>query len=153
REAASKARCSNNLKQFCLAMHDYASARGHFPSAYTAPNMDPGWGWAAALLPFVEQDALYQALGVETTPFGGGANPAMPTPESQIRLSIFRCPTDLGPDTNPIRLDHSMSNYRAVAGPTTYPYFAVDQDMGGVMFQNSKIRPENVSDGTSNTLA
>jgi prepilin-type processing-associated H-X9-DG protein len=45
-----------------------------------------------------------------------------------------------------------MSNYRAVAGPITYPYFFPDQDMGGVMFQNSSIKFTDITDGTSNTL-
>src|SRR5262249_49600884 len=54
---------------------------------------------------------------------------------------------------NPIRLNHALSNYRAVAGPTTYPFFSPDLDMGGVMYQNSRIRIETIKDGTSNTLA
>jgi hypothetical protein len=46
-----------------------------------------------------------------------------------------------------------MSNYRAVAGPTTYPWFYAYQDMGGVMYQNSAVRLTDITDGTSNTLA
>jgi prepilin-type processing-associated H-X9-DG protein len=77
---------------------------------------------------------------------------------SQTKLPVYRCPSDLGPDLNPARLDHAMSNYRAIMGPNgadvnpSYGFAIVDQDLGGVMFQNSKIRIENISDGTSNTL-
>jgi prepilin-type processing-associated H-X9-DG protein len=46
-----------------------------------------------------------------------------------------------------------MSNYRAVAGPITYPAFIPDQDMGGVMFQNSRISIPAIKDGASFTLA
>jgi prepilin-type processing-associated H-X9-DG protein len=107
------------------------------------------------LLPYVEQDNLYRALNVETQLFGLGMNPATPTqtPLGQRKLSLFRCPSDPSPDLNPERLDFATSNYRAVAGPTTYPYFFENQDMGGVMFQNSKIRLTDITDGTSNTLA
>jgi prepilin-type processing-associated H-X9-DG protein len=53
---------------------------------------------------------------------------------------------------NPERLNFAMSNYRAVAGPTTFPFFFVNQDMGGVFFQNSAIRLTDITDGTSQTL-
>jgi prepilin-type N-terminal cleavage/methylation domain-containing protein len=153
REAAARTKCMNNLKQLCLGLHNYAGVRGAFPSAYVAPNFDPGWGWGSAILPYVEQDNLYKAAGVATLKFGNGANPALPNASTQTPLPLFRCPSDTGPDLNPVRLNFAMSNYRAVAGPITYPYFYVNQDMGGVMFQNSRIRISDVTDGTSNTLA
>jgi hypothetical protein len=46
-----------------------------------------------------------------------------------------------------------MANYRAVAGPTTFATFTANQDMGGVMYHNSKIQLATIKDGTSNTLA
>jgi prepilin-type N-terminal cleavage/methylation domain-containing protein len=153
REAANRTKCTNNLKQMCLALHNYAGVRGSFPSAYVAPGLNPGWGWGSAILPFVEQDPLYKAAGIATLIFGNGANPALPNSFTQTKLTLFRCPSDLGPDLNPLRLNHAMSNYRAVAGPITYPFFFVDKDMGGVMYQNSKIQIVDVTDGTSNTLA
>src|SRR5262249_38935755 len=84
---------------------------------------------------------------------GAGANPALPDANTQLPLPLFRCPSDLGPALNNLRLNHGTSNYRAVAGPVTTPLFLPDQDMGGVMFQNSRIRIPQITDGTSNTLA
>jgi prepilin-type N-terminal cleavage/methylation domain-containing protein/prepilin-type processing-associated H-X9-DG protein len=153
REAAARIKCSNNLKQHGLALHNYAGAVGHFPSAYSATQFGPGWGWGTEILPYAEQDNLYKAAGAATAPFGGGANPALPTPPTQTVLSLFRCPSDPAPDTNPDRLDHGLSNYRAVAGPITYGAFTPDRDSGGVMYQNSKVKITDISDGTSNTLA
>jgi prepilin-type N-terminal cleavage/methylation domain-containing protein/prepilin-type processing-associated H-X9-DG protein len=153
REAAARVKCSNNLKQLGLALHNYAGVVGHFPSGYTAAGTNPGWAWGSAILPYAEQDNLYRAAGVDATPFGGGANPALPTPPTQTPLPLYRCPSDAGRDLNPVRLDHALSNYRAVAGPTTYQFFAADRDFGGVMFQNSKVKITDVTDGTSNTLA
>ena len=153
RESAAKIQCENNLKQLGLGLHNYAGTRGYFPPAYKAPGFKPGWSWGAYTLPFIEQDPLYKKLGVETLIFGGGANPALPTVDTQARLELFRCPSDTAPDLNPERLNHGMSNYRAVAGPITYPFFFANQDMGGVMWQNSKIRIVQITDGTSNTLA
>jgi prepilin-type N-terminal cleavage/methylation domain-containing protein/prepilin-type processing-associated H-X9-DG protein len=153
REHASRIKCENNLHQMSLALHSYASVNDYFPSSYVASSLDPGWGWGAFLLPHVEQENLYRAAGVGSSTFGGGANPAQPNSLTQTALKVFRCPSDVGPDLNPIRLDFALSNYRAVAGPITYPSFIPDLDMGGVMFQNSKIRITDITDGTSNTLA
>lgn len=155
REAANRMKCGNNLKQQILALHNYEGATGSFPPAYKGNNLNPGWGWATFLLPYVEQDNLYRQLQVENTLFGLGANPAMPTSHvgSQTKLSVFRCPSDPAPDLNPERLNFGMSNYRSIAGPTTYPFFSVNQDMGGVFYQNSSIRMGDVTDGTSNTMA
>lgn len=153
REAAERLRCQNNLKQLSIGIHNYAGNRERFPPAYKAPGTTPGWGWGSLIMPFIEQDAVYAANAVASATFGNGANPATSTATTQLKLSLFRCPSDLGPDLNSERLNHSMSNYRAVAGPITYPFFFVDQDMGGVMYQNSKVSFGMIRDGTSNTLA
>jgi prepilin-type N-terminal cleavage/methylation domain-containing protein len=154
REAASRTKCANNLKQICLALHNHADVVGHLPAAYTAEGQYPGWGWGSVILPYLEQAALQDMMHIYTMPFGGPRSvfTATPTPLTQTPLPIFRCPADRGPALNPIRVNHAMSNYRAVAGPTTYPFFVPDQDMGGVMFQNSKIKFTDITDGTSNTL-
>jgi prepilin-type N-terminal cleavage/methylation domain-containing protein/prepilin-type processing-associated H-X9-DG protein len=155
REAANRIKCSNNLKQMVIGLHNRHDALGEFPPAYSAPGFNPGWGWSTYLLPFVEQDNLYAQLKVDTLIFGLGGNPALPTqhPLSQTKLTLFRCPADAAPDLNPERLNFAMSNYRSVAGPITYPVFVPDQDMGGVMFQNSAVRIADITDGTSQTLA
>src|SRR3954470_8531813 len=64
RAAAARAKCMNNLKQIGLALHNYHGALGQFPAGYLATNPGPGyaddngpgWGWAALLLPYIEQD-------------------------------------------------------------------------------------------------
>jgi prepilin-type N-terminal cleavage/methylation domain-containing protein/prepilin-type processing-associated H-X9-DG protein len=155
REAANRMKCSNNLHQMVLGLHNRESALGSFPPAYNGTDLNPGWGWSTYLLPYLEQDNLYRQLQVDSILFGLGADPATPAqcPLGQTKLNLFRCPSDPSPTTNPDRLNFGMSNYRAVAGPITYPYFYVNQDMGGVMFQNSSIKLTDITDGTSQTLA
>src|SRR5437667_607072 len=63
REAAARLQCQNNLKQIGLACHNYAAIYKAFPSAYVATDLNPGWGWGSIILPFVEQQPLYNALG------------------------------------------------------------------------------------------
>ena len=156
REAANRVRCGNNLKQIGLGLHNYASATGYFPSAYKATGYSPGWGWGAEILPYLEQGPLHHSAGVEEIPFGGGISPAVAPLPTQSRVSLYRCPSDLGPELNPVRREFGLSNYRAVCGPNTlkgHPYIA-GQDFGGVMYQNSRVRLDGgIPDGTSNTIA
>ena len=165
REAAARMSCQNNLKQIVIGLHNYHSAIGNFPPGFDTPapyvNMYPdcfnaAWAWSSFVLPYVEQGALAQQMGVAMdTRFGGGVQtcfPAnVPNMLSQTPLKIFRCPSDTGPDLNPSRNNHAMSNYRGVAGPYTYPYITVNMDFGGVFFQNSQIRIIDITDGSSNT--
>jgi prepilin-type N-terminal cleavage/methylation domain-containing protein len=152
RESARRTQCGNHLRQLALATHHHEVTYGYFPSAYEAPEMDPGWGWGSAVLPFCEQQNLFDAAGVKVATFGGGANPALPTGCTEKELTLFRCPSDPAPDKNSIRLQHGTSNYRAVSGPADPAKFIVDYDYGGVLYQNSRTRLAKVTDGTSNTL-
>src|SRR5712675_855496 len=65
REAAARASCTNNLKQIGLALHNYHDTAKAFPPGYVS-NYDangndtgPGWGWAAFILPQMDQQNLY----------------------------------------------------------------------------------------------
>src|SRR5215831_13753064 len=71
REAANRMRCSNNLKQIGLAIHNYHDTEGKIPinryGDYSAPSAFGGpyftsssWSFLAVLLPFMEQNNLYQ---------------------------------------------------------------------------------------------
>jgi prepilin-type N-terminal cleavage/methylation domain-containing protein/prepilin-type processing-associated H-X9-DG protein len=162
REAANRATCQNNLHQMGVALHNYQLNKGYFPSAYetgpatTAAPVVPGWGWGTNLLPYVEQDTLYNALNPLNTTFGGGGTLAStPSALSQTILPVYRCPSNAGVDLNPQRFNHATSNYRAVAGSDVNypPQWADKQDKGGVMFMNSRIRIGMIKDGTSNQLA
>src|ERR1700737_1514161 len=70
REAAARLQCTNNLKQIGLGLHNYHDANRSFPPGYLAsgPYSDgftdtaPGWGWAAFLLPYIEQDNLHRQI-------------------------------------------------------------------------------------------
>jgi prepilin-type N-terminal cleavage/methylation domain-containing protein/prepilin-type processing-associated H-X9-DG protein len=167
RAAAARTQCSNNLKQIGLAIHSYHGVKKHIPAAYTSPppSFDPnyyydaGWAWSAAILPYIDQTPLYTHLGVETGTFGApGAGTygtlAAPNQWSQTKIPVYRCPSDLGPDLDDQRSYFATSNYRATCGPnpTGSLAFTPDADVGGCMFQDSKVTFQQVTDGTSNTL-
>jgi len=72
RETAARMKCTNNLKQIGLALHNYHDTNQKFPPGYvdgntnsaSTPDNDvgPGWGWAALLLPYLEQGNLYNQI-------------------------------------------------------------------------------------------
>ena len=153
REAASRLKCQNNLKQLGLALHNYADNNGSFPSAYRASYYGVGWGWGSYLLPYLEQKPLYDQLGVPNAVFGNGVNLAPPTPLTQARLSVFLCPSDGSSDLDTLKRNHAKSNYRGISGPRDPNSYRFGCDFGGVLFWNSRIRLTDITDGTSNTLA
>lgn len=57
REAVRRISCQNNLHQIVLASHTYHDTFNRFPSGWVSNGTsgEPGWGWAAGLLPQLEQ--------------------------------------------------------------------------------------------------
>jgi prepilin-type processing-associated H-X9-DG protein len=172
RAAAARTQCMNNLHQIGLAVHSYHDTFKYLPAAVTSRpaaldptnyGYDAGWGWGAAILPFLDQVPLYDNLNVVNSQFGYQTGDyttnglATPTPLTQTKLAVYRCPADIGPDLNDQRGMFATSNYRAVMGPapnspppvTPYP---PNNDLGGCMFQDSKVAMVAVTDGVSNTL-
>ncbi len=153
RESARRTECANKIKQMGLALQTFESSNEYFPPSYNGTGLKPGWSWGTHILPYVEQNNLFHFGNSRNLLFGGGSNPATVTTEySQTELTLFRCPSDSGPNLNPIRLNHAMSNYRAVAGPYTQSCFCADLDFGGVMYQNSETTFSHILDGTSHTI-
>ena len=133
REAASRMKCSNNLKQIGIAMHAYQDTAGSLPVGwitainpgvgYYAPN--PGYSWAVLILPQIEQGALYALINPDfsaksVTPAANASTPPNPPP-LQTRLTMYLCPSDNATgDVNPVMNNYGRSNYvvnRSVVGP------------------------------------
>jgi prepilin-type N-terminal cleavage/methylation domain-containing protein/prepilin-type processing-associated H-X9-DG protein len=172
REAASRMSCSNNLKQIGLALHNYHGRYERFPAGYTSNAMlsdgtGPGWGWAAYLLPDLEQDNVYRQIDF-ALPLTHSVNAAA----IAANIKFLRCPSD--PRQEPIRPadfvnaggltgDLGRSNYVGCYGNTpflgespavlTMP-LSIDGINGRGLFQrNSRTRISDITDGTSNTFA
>ncbi len=159
REAARRASCQNNLKQLGIALHSYHSIHDVFAIGYIAwPDADtnvtsPGWGWASALLPTLEQEPLYNAtnfaLPIET--------PSNLTTRT-TSLGVFTCPTDRSTG----RFTISDVNTQAIADAETSSYagnfgrdinISKSPDSGnGMLMRNRAFGVRHVLDGTSNTI-
>src|SRR3982750_1208031 len=61
REAASRMKCSNNMKQIGLARPAFPHRNAKFPPG-TFNDNNPGWGWQVWILPYLEQAPVYNAL-------------------------------------------------------------------------------------------
>jgi prepilin-type N-terminal cleavage/methylation domain-containing protein len=161
REAASRLQCANNLKQIGLALQNYYSVYGHFPPAFignpgTTPTNSPappGWGWGTWILPYIDQDPLYKELNPTVNPIPGVLTEPAGTPLGllcQTRISVYICPADLAPLLNDQRGFHGYSSYAAVGGSN--PTSGSSLNRNGVMYQASKTRFGDITDGSSNTV-
>ena len=66
REAARRAQCVNNLKQIGLAMHNFHAQKNHFPAAAIVDKAGkPLLSWRVAILPYIEQESLYQQFHLD----------------------------------------------------------------------------------------
>jgi prepilin-type N-terminal cleavage/methylation domain-containing protein/prepilin-type processing-associated H-X9-DG protein len=102
REAAARSQCTNNLKQLGLALHNYHDVNQVFPSETTGTEASI----FVVILPFIEQQNLYQTLMAEYTAAGGtsGCPAAMVTTAITSPVKTYICPsrrtTQAGPATD-----------------------------------------------------
>jgi prepilin-type N-terminal cleavage/methylation domain-containing protein len=179
REAAARVSCANNLKQIGLALHNYHDAKGQLPPAYKygdAPlpglartparrawdrpppeffevPVDPGWGWAAYLLPYVEQETVYRTIDFNSRTLN---------PESdavrQVPMSVYTCLSDREAGRFEVLssvLTHvcwaQSNSYAAVYGAEGFLSAFPDQG-NGVFYRNSRTKLPEITDGTSTTM-
>ncbi|MBX6313389.1 MAG: DUF1559 domain-containing protein [Isosphaeraceae bacterium] len=106
REAARRAQCTNNLKQLGLAIQNYIDANGSLPPTGNAvPTNNPAafandFSMKARLLPFLEQQPLYNALN-QSFEYNMVQNGTV----TSTRVNTFLCPSD------GTQISRGMSNY------------------------------------------
>lgn len=93
REAARRMQCANNLKQIGLALHNYESAFRVWPKQSSGPSAGRDFvakrgSWFTAVLPFFEQDGLFQS-------FNNDYNWHDPENEVPVKTQVptLRCPS------------------------------------------------------------
>jgi prepilin-type N-terminal cleavage/methylation domain-containing protein len=124
REAARRNKCSNNLKQIALAVHNYEITFRTFPiGAY-----DCCYGtWLLSILPYIEQESLYQQYVRPAAMEGfGGANggdirygTAVNLPVTRTQIAAYTCPSDTKSANPGIISGVTFHNYVANYGNTT----------------------------------
>jgi prepilin-type N-terminal cleavage/methylation domain-containing protein/prepilin-type processing-associated H-X9-DG protein len=154
REAASRMKCQNNLKQLGLALHNFHDTRGKFPPGRVlGPLPEAGvtnavnHGWGPFILPFIEQRPLYDQYHWEVRLADDLNLPVVST-----QLTIFQCPS-----AEPDRIYTAGPSGGGACGdyaPTWYvdPVLAGAGDNRGVLAPNLMTRMTDVTDGTSSTI-
>lgn len=158
RESARRAQCTNHLRQLGIALHNFESAQGRFPSgALSKEFVDSPWTphnyfrWSslAHLLPYLENAAAYQALDLDVPMYGFDFRITEVNRDAvTAHIAEYLCPSD------------SPSNETSTLGPTNYaactgsgidggsPY-----DADGLFYINSAKKISSVTDGLTSTIA
>ena len=167
REAARRSQCKNSLKQIGLALHNYHDNHNGFPQGWIGVNASGqpyvdggnGWGWAARILPQMDQAPLFNSINFSLPMTNAVHAAARVTP-----LPIYRCPSDIGDAVWTITdsggnalLQLASANYVGSFGISD-----VDNCVGqpapfrcageGALFHNSFVRMADFTDGTSSTF-
>jgi len=147
RAAARRISCSNNLHQIGLGLHNYHAALGSFPPGGIEPR-SPKWpngrqlAWSVFLLPYIEQQALYDSLDTGK-PFDAPEN----APGAAHVLSVYRCPSvsrtaDLVDGRG--ACDYGGIYGERISSPNNPPK--------GTMLYDRAIAFRDITDGSTNTL-
>lgn len=176
REAARRMQCSNNLKQFGIAFHNFHDTYKVFPNAAIRPVSTPteahlkfnipianvNHGWAVFLLPFAEQQNLWDKYTLQAD-----WKDALNQPVREQQLSLMQCPS--APNRN--RVDSfSATGFGTVRGACTdYGILNIvasalnglglidantNGNRNGIIMPNPVQMPRmaDVTDGLSNTM-
>jgi hypothetical protein len=128
REAARRTQAANNLKQVMLALWNYENTHKTFPArAIVDKNGKPLLSWRVAILPYIEQRALYERFKLDQ-PWDSPHNREL----LKMMPQVYQCPK---------RAPGVTTTYLAITGK------------GGLFAGTEGARVSAVIDGTSNTIA
>lgn len=100
-----RAQCANNLKQIALGLYNYESAYNALPPAYTVDAAGkPLHSWRTLILPYLEQQALYDAIDL-SKPWDDPAN----AKARATAISTYICPV--------LPVGSSNTTYLAIVAP------------------------------------
>ncbi|MEN6407765.1 MAG: DUF1559 domain-containing protein [Thermoguttaceae bacterium] len=169
REAARRMSCSNNLKQVGLALHRYHGSHGCLPAGWRAYDKntgkpyalgEPGWGWAACILPFLEQQNIVAGMIHYDKSIADSEN----AQAQMYVLQVFRCPSDTGDSTfkpedeiATVIPKLATANYIGVFGTENIHSCGTVTNgqpctSNGTFFHNSMVRFADIRDGLSQTF-
>ncbi len=162
REAARRSQCSNQHKQLAIAIHNHHDTYGYLPfregrfTAFPTSYQGRKSGFIT-LLPFMEQQPLYDQIMTEQVIGGTTYAPGGPEPWNgsytpwKARIKTFFCPSDGGPQSTGVE----FTNYMFCSGDSIGQLNSDNQSRGmfGRTNTDKGFRLADVTDGLSNTIA
>lgn len=124
------------------------------PPGTPVPTEDPGWSWLALTLPYTEQSALYRQID-----FGTSVKDNVNTELRKHSLPYANCPGDTGAgvftvyDQVNIEMADAMSSSYAACFGAFGNINTVPGVSNGVFTRNSEVQLQDITDGSSNTIA
>ena len=168
REAARRMQCANNLKQIGIALHSHHNTMGEFPVGAARQINGYGFSWFVEILPFIEQQNLYDAL--DRTSSGCGFTVMVQKNGIALNDQILpwmRCPSSPLPKNraDPLQRRIQLPSYAGIAGATPDSTFAETDvstccspankgqiSAGGMLVPNHSWRFADCTDGNSNVI-
>ncbi len=166
REAARRTQCRNNLKQVGLALHNYHDISNALPPGWVGVTGGVndiygvnGWGWAARILPQIDQSPLYNQIN-----FNVKMEAAANATQRLTALAAYRCPSDTAPgntwtiqdDMGNNLAELAVANYVGVFGTSDIDDCATTPNTlcrgEGAFFQNSSVLFRDFTDGLSSSI-
>ena len=174
REAARRTDCSNKLRQIGVAFHNYEGTYEHFPPGLNVPIANGAMGtlnanedivesglvttgpfpdkfgsWLAWILPYIEQNNVFDRVDFSVREFG---NALGPDSIAATVIDSYLCPSDFIPrEVIQFQQYHfGVNSYFACAG--TNSWFFRDATQDGVLGINTSNGIRDILDGTSNTF-
>jgi prepilin-type N-terminal cleavage/methylation domain-containing protein len=157
REAARRSSCLNNIMQQGLAIHTYEFNLEHLPPGVTdtkGPIRNEPQGqhvsWVVQILPHLEERAMHRLFNQAAGAYAAENAKVRSTP-----ISILICPSYPGEDRNySNEMEHAEAKiaYSTYAGCYNDVEAPIDVDNRGLLFLNSKVRFDEIYDGSSKTL-
>ena len=144
--------CLNNTTQLGLALHNHEFHTGHFPSGVInldGPIRNEAVGqhvsWTVQVLPYMEQNSLFRMFDQQA-----GAYAEVNDKLRRSNIAVLRCPSSPGPrggdqGGTPIGWSSYAGCHNSIEAP-------IDVGNDGLLFLNSRIRFDDILDGSSHTL-
>jgi len=175
REAARRTQCTNNIRQLGLAVHNFHDVNNVFPASQdqwvNSKGVTIGCSWHTRILPFIEQQALYQLYNFDTAWDDTATNAVPQTGVICKPVKGFLCPSAPAANIRPVNSGRANTDYAAtteVNRPNTYLNAYVwsaiqesDPNFIGVMGHNKVVgttvvpanhRFASITDGSSMTF-
>lgn len=170
RAASQRTRCTNNLKQIAIALHNYHDTRGYLPhgtynwidSTFITPppynDTQDRRCWMHDILAYLEQENLFKRFDEYMSK---GKNSALYFPLNETVIPSLMCPSD--PISPKLKTKNAgggatgsqgfSGNYVLCAGNAYFNEFGVESSgkLNGLFFAISRVRMTEITDGTSHT--